>query len=709
MISVSKLKDMLQTPITTASLNKNGLQRGLILATFFVLITVILIADLMPQKVSLEVGQVSEADVVAPRTISYIDKDKTKKLEQEVLHSVSNVYEYDVTITGKVEEDIAQLFRQVRMVQQDKSLSRDQKIGKLRANLPNSLSLTAVSNLADFPEATLGQLEETSRIILRRTLQRGVKADELDTTKTALLLEPEVKNLSPAHALVVGEITQALLRHNFVFSKEATETKQRQALVSIEPVRVTVKKGQVIVRRGDVVTAEQIAALEELGLQRGQASYIRSAGIVLSVAMLFVLAIIFMYKNTPTVYRQNYHLILLGLIVTIIVLVTKAIHYNSYFSDYLSPVAAGALLVAILLDSRLGLMIACLLGICTGIIAEYDFRVTMVSMVGGVIGVFTVSKVSQGYSLTRSGFIISLSNFTMIIASGMAAQTPVSQVLQQGLGGVISGIGSAVLTIGCLPYLENTFRITTPAKLLELAKPNQPLLQKLLIEAPGTYHHSIVVGNLAEAAADSIGADPVLVRVGAYYHDIGKLKRPYFFIENQLGDNPHDKIAPSLSTLIVISHIRDGVELAAEHQIPQIIVDIIRQHHGTMLVSYFYQRVVETEHAGSIIEEDFRYEGPKPQTKEAALVMLADCVEAAVRSLSKPTVNRIEATVRKLVRERLNDGQLDECGLTLKDLNTIGDVFIRVLTGIFHSRIEYPEGAVKEVERRKARNGNSVK
>ena len=334
MISVSKLRDMLQTPITAASLDRNGLQRGLILVTFFVLVTVILIADLMPQKVSLEVGQVSETDVVAPRTISYVDKDKTKKLEQEVLHSVSNVYEYDVTIVGKVEEDIAQLFRQVRMVQQDQSLSRDQKIGKLRANLPSSLSLTAVSNLADFPEATLGQLEETARIILRRTLQRGVKADELDATKTALLLEPEVKNLSPAHALVVGEITQALLRHNFVFSKEETEKKQQQALVNIEPVRINIKKGQVIVRRGDVVTAEQIGALEELGLQRGQVSYIRIVGIVLLVARLFVLVIVFMYKNTPAVYRRNHHLILLGLIVTIILLVTKATHY---YSDYLSP------------------------------------------------------------------------------------------------------------------------------------------------------------------------------------------------------------------------------------------------------------------------------------------------------------------------------------------------------------------------------------
>lgn len=708
MISASKIRDMLQMPMAAAAatVDRYYLQRGVIAVTFFLLTTVILVADLMPQKVSLEVGQVSETDIVAPKTISYVDKDKTQKLEQEITNSVSNVYEYDVTIVGKVEEDISQLFKQVRAVQQDQSLSRDQKIGRLRSILPSSLSLTAVSNIVDFPEATLGQLEETSRIILRRGLQRGVKADELDAARTALLLEPELKNLSPAGALVVGEITHALLRHNFEFKTEETEKRRKQAVANLEPVRVTKQKGQVIVRRGDVVTAEQITALEELGLQKGQASYMRIAGIALSVVMLFVLTIIFMYKNTPDVYRKNHYLILLGLIVTIILLVTKATHF---YSDYLSPMAAGALLVAILLDVRLGLMTACLLGVCAGIIAEYDFRVAVVTLVGGIIGVFTVSKMSQGYSLTRSGFIVGLSNFTMILASGMASQTPVTLVLKQGVAGIVSGIGSAVLTIGCLPYLENTFRITTAAKLLELAKPNQPLLQKMLIEAPGTYHHSIVVGNLAEAAADSIGADPVLVRVGAYYHDIGKLKRPYFFIENQLGENPHDKIAPSLSTLIVISHIKDGVELASEHHLPRTIVDIIKQHHGTMLVSYFYQRAVETEHSECINEDDFRYEGPKPQTKEAALVMLADCIEATVRSLAKPTVNRIEATVRKSIRERLNDGQLDECGITLKDLNTIGDVFIRVLTGIFHSRIEYPEGAVKEVERRKTRNGNSAK
>ena len=234
-------------------------------------------------------------------------------------------------------------------------------------------------------------------------------------------------------------------------------------------------------------------------------------------------------------------------------------------------------------------------------------------------------------------------------------------------------------------------------------------MQRLLLEAPGTYHHSVLVGNLAEAAADLIGADPVTVRVGAYYHDVGKIKRPYFFVENQFGaENPHDKIAPSLSTLIVTSHIKDGADLCREYRLPPVIIDIVQQHHGTMLVSYFYKRATENEHGDCVIEADFRYEGPRPQSKEAALIMLADACEAAVRSLAKPNVNRIEAMVRKIIRERLHDGQLDECNLTLRDLNIIGDAYIRILSSMFHTRIEYPD-ALKELERRKARNGNCIK
>src|SRR5690606_35916981 len=265
---------------------------------------------------------------------------------------------------------------------------------------------------------------------------------------------------------------------------------------------------------------------------------------------------------------------------------------------------------------------------------------------------------------------------------------------------LVGGFLSAVLTIGTLPFLETALGILTPVRLLELANPNQPLLRRLLLEAPGTYHHSIMVANLCEAAAEQVGADSLLARVGAYYHDVGKMKRPYFFIENQFGGvNPHEKIAPNLSALIITSHVRDGVELAREYGLPEEIIKFIREHHGTTTVEYFYHKAMEDEHAQGVIEENFRYPGPIPQSKETAICMLADGSEAAVRAMTRPTPGRTEAMVRKVIRDRLNGGQLDHCDLTLADLDRIARTFTQILTGLFHSRIEYPEALEKELER----------
>ena len=326
-----------------------------------------------------------------------------------------------------------------------------------------------------------------------------------------------------------------------------------------------------------------------------------------------------------------------------------------------------------------------------------------------MVGVYSVTKMAHGYSLIKTGFLIGLANFIIIYSMGMFMQIDGYQLLSQSVTGAIGGLASAIITTGLLPYLEYAFNITTPIKLLELGQSNQPLMQRLLLEAPGTYHHSVLIGNLAEAAADKIGADPVVVRVGAYYHDIGKIKRPYFFVENQFGgDNPHSKLSPTLSTLIITSHVKDGLDLCREYQLPKVISDIVAQHHGTLLASFFFKKASETEHGECVVEADFRYEGPKPQTKEAALIMIADACEAAVRSIGKPNMSRIEAMVRKVIRERLNDGQFDECNLTLKNLTVIGDVYIRILSGMFHSRIEYPE-SLKEIERKKNKNGNSIK
>ncbi len=701
----NKLRELFSQP---NSMHARPLTRRIVLfMAFFSLYMIILSADFIADKISFQVGQVSDRDVVAPRSVSYVDQIRTKKLEAEVLASVASVYDFDVTVAAKAEESAGAVFRAARAVAADKALTESgQRVEKLKTTLPLSLPAAAVDGLATLGEADLAKTEEHTKNVLRKYLQRGIREDDLDTARKNIALDAEGLGLGKDGEAVVAGLAQTLVKPNFVLNVRETDKRKQAALASTEPVRETVKKGQVLVRRGDIVTAEQIYAMEELGLHRGHISEVRIFGLAIFVLVVMGLIIGYLYKFSAEVYANDLHMVLLGLIILLTLVLGKAAHI---YSDFIAPVAAGALLTAILIDTRLGIFISIALSVLFGVIVENDLRAVAVALVGSLTGVYSVSKFSHGYSLTRTGLWIAAMNFITVGSTGFLEQINGTQIMLQGIHGAVSGIASAVITIGFLPYLESTFNITTPVKLMELANPSNPLLQRLLLDAPGTYHHSLLVGNLAETAAGNIGADPVTVRVGAYYHDIGKIKRPYFFIENQTdSENPHDKIAPSLSTLIVTSHIKDGLDLCRDYKLPQPIVDIVQQHHGTMLVSYFYRRATETEHSECIIEADFRYEGPRPQSKEAALVMLADACEAAVRSLSRPNVNRVESTVRKVIRERLHDGQLDDCNLTLKDLSIIGDVFIRVLSSMFHSRIEYPD-ALKELERKKAKNGNSAK
>ena len=568
------------------------------------------------------------------------------------------------------------------------------------------LAATTVQGLLDLDDSGLSKSEEYSRNILRKYLQRGVREDDREIVLRQIIADTAKSDLSADAQIVVAGLSQFLLRPNFLLNIRETDKRKQAAIANVEPVRVTVKQGQVLVRSGDVVSAEQLLVMDEIGLYAGQVNQIRIFGLAVYVLIIFALTLGYLYKFAQATFDNDLHLLLLSFIVLITLFVGKAAHY---YSDFSAPVAAGALLAAILIGPRVGIMTGIVMAILFGIIVDYNLRAVIAPLVGSIFGVYSVTKTAHGYSLTRAGVWVGAVNCLVIGSTGLVEQVNSSQLLLQCILGIFSGIAAAVITTGFLPYLEHAFNITTPIKLLDFAKPNHPLLQRLLLDAPGTYHHSVMVGNLAETAADAVGADPVIVRVGAYYHDIGKIKRPYFFVENQVdGENPHDKIAPSLSTLIVTSHIKDGIDLCRDYKVPQVIIDIVEQHHGSTLVSYFYKRATETEHNSCIIEADFRYEGPKPQTKEAALIMLADASEASVRSLSKPNSNRIEGMVRKIIREKLHDGQLDECNLTLKDLTIIGDVFIRVLSSMFHSRIEYPDSWT-DLERKKIKNGNGNK
>jgi len=701
----NKLRDFFVQP--TSVYAKPVARRIVLGLAFFFLFMIILSTDFISDKVSFEVGQVSDRDIISPKTIAYVDSAKTKKLEAEVLASVANVYDIDIAAMSKVEDFVGSIFKTARMVLFDKTLvSAEQKMEKMQENLVIPLPNNVMTGLIALNEKSIVIAEEQAKTILRKHFQRGIRDDDLEIARKNIVIEIEELSLEKNTETVVAGIVQTLLQPNFIFNVRETDKRKQAAITSIEPVRETVKKGQIMVRRGDVVTAEQIHGMEEVGLSKGHISEVRTFGLAIFVLIMMFAILGYLYKFAYPVYQNDLHLVLLGLIILVTLLLGKAAHY---YSDFVAPIAAGALLVAILIDERVGLLVSVVLSLLFGIIAEYNLRAVSTVLIGSMIGVYSVSKMAHGYSLTRTGLCIAAVNFLVIGSTGFIEQLNSNQILAQGMLGIVSGIGASVITIGILPYLENIFNITTSLKLLELARPDHPLLQRLLLDAPGTYHHSVMVGNLAETAASRIGANPVTVRVGAYYHDIGKIKRPYFFVENQEGnENPHDKITPSLSTLIITSHMKDGVDLCRDYKLPQVIVDIVQQHHGTMLVSYFYKQATENEHGECIIEDDFRYEGPRPQSKEAALIMLADACEAAVRSIGKPNANRIEATVRKLIRERLHDGQLDECNLTLKDLNIIGDVYIRVLSSMFHKRIEYP-ATIKELDRRKSKNGNSNK
>lgn len=692
---------------STAVRENSPFRKVLLLLLFFVINTVLLSADLLPNKVSLSVGQVSDRDVTAPRTVSFVDAARTKLLEAEVLSSVSNVYDLDMGAVNRAEEDIGRIFRAARMVVSDKNsavLPLEDKIAKLKGLLQGSGPEQTIVLLPAFSVAELAQLEDQAKFILRKYLQRGIRDEELDSVRKLAVMDIEqLRQGKNAESVLVG-IVQTLLQPNFVLNVNETDKRRQTALRSTDPVRVTVKSGQLIVRRGDVVSPEQMQIMMELGLHSGQnANLDRFLGLAIYVLLVMGSLVLYLYKFMPEIFADDRRLVLIGMVVLVTIIIGRVSHY---YSDFVAPIAVGPLLTSILIGPRVALMLGMLTALFFGAITEQDLRVISFVLLGSSVGVYAVAKNYQAYSLVRAGLWIASVNVLTIFCTGMIEQVNYRDSLFDAALGAVGGLAASILAIGILPFLEQAFRITTSEKLIALARPNHPLLQRLLLEAPGTYYHSVLVGNLAETAADKVGADPVVARVGAYYHDVGKIQRPYFFIENQANiDNPHAKLAPSLSTMIVTSHIRDGLEFCKEYKLPEVIADIVAQHHGTSLVSYFYKQATESGHSECIIEEDFRYEGPKPQTKEAALIMLADGCEAAVRSISKPNMSRIENTVRRVIHERLRDGQLNECDLTLKDLTIIGDIFVRVLCSTCHSRIEYPIEAVRELERRRPRNG----
>lgn len=471
----------------------------------------------------------------------------------------------------------------------------------------------------------------------------------------------------------------------------------------------TIKKGEVIVREGERITKEHLERLSEIkgAIDRPYHGFIRFALIFLSLFLFILTLIEFSYKNIKKFVISQKDLIFCSLFTVFVVIIVKslALVFESFAPEhidgliYIIPIFMYGMIIRIVLFAEASLIFSLIFSIVMAITFANNLIIFLYALFGSILTSYFSGRCENRNTILKAGlytaFLISLA----VLPIGLFVGHPPACLIARFGFILLNGIASSFIALGLLPIIEHVFDYTTDIKLLELANLEHPLLERMMIDAPGTYHHSIIVGNLSAAAAESIGAHPLLARVAAYYHDIGKLKMPHYFIENRKGfEDAHRSLTPTMSALIILSHVKEGVELAEEYRLGKKITDIIREHHGTSLVAYFYNRAKEMEDPQlHIVEEDnFRYPGPKPQTKEAGIVMLADAVEASSRVLEDPTPKRIEGHVQNMIEGIFLDGQLDDCELTLKDLHAIQRSFINIMIGIFHQRIEYPERAQHE-------------
>lgn len=674
--------------------SNGAFQRIMVGVAFFLAMVVLMAANMFPKKYDLKVGDIVQEDIVAHKDA--IDTVATRKLREAAASSVAQKYTLDQNVTKEVKERVGEIFDGARRVR-SRDIIRSDKVKLLKSTVFDGLSEETYSLMIDLSDYELREMETVTKAVIETVMNDGIKEESIDRAKALIIEEFKKTSLPEAVKSAGEEIAFSVIRPNMIFDEEATERERKAAAEAVAPVKIA--KGQVIIEKGKPVTQEQLELLKELGLlPHDSSSYFKMAfGIAALVLVLEFILAAEIYLFHREVFENVPYLGLLALIVITTFFISTVF---KTISNYLVPVSAGSMLISMLINPQIAITASFVMSVSVGVLLGSDFASALVALVGSLMGTYFTKKVMQRGDLTKAGGLVGLANFFVILGFGLFNNNSFLDIAKDSFLGIANGFLSSILAIGLLPFLENSFGITTSVRLLELSNPNQPLLRRLLLEAPGTYHHSIIVGNLAEAAAEAVGGDSLLARVGANYHDIGKLKRPYFFIENQLtSDNPHDKLNPTLSALIITSHVKDGLEIARQYKLPPVIQDFIAQHHGTTLLTYFYKKASDNQEGKKVEESGFRYDGPKPQTKEVAIVMLADSAEAAVRSMSKPTPGKIEGLVRQIIKEKLADGQLDESNLTLKDLDKIAAAFSKVLTGIFHSRIEYPE-KIKELERK---------
>lgn len=675
--------------------------------TFILLMTTIISSQNFFFKSIIENG-ISKKDIIAQKTITVIDVEKTELHKKEIAQKINPILA--PADDSFIKNNLATLESSIMQIRKKNApLSTKQDELGLLLDLSEGYKKDYVINyMLKAEDKTLQQIFDKATLTLGNILNIGITEKDYEGNNIdRIIYRNLVSNVTRNQITIITAILNQVIVPNLVIDESATDIARRNAQSSIKPYEVTFQKGDKIVFEGEPVTRLKRDALAKAGYNIFELGYRGFIGIFILVS-LGTLAFLKYMRTFEKKYLEANHLMIAAILALFFALIAALIPTG--FSPYILPFPAFIIILAIFTNPRIAFIEASILLALLAISMEYNLQFVNAFILINLISMIAIAgvKFSRRFDLIRTGIEIAIASVILVVTIYALEKCLIdidnSLIVNDAVLVFINGILSGVVALGLLPLLESVFKIITPYGLAELADHNQPLLKRLQFEAPGTYHHSLMVSNLCEAAAEAVGANPILARVGAFYHDIGKLKRPLFFVENQsyFGiENPHTKLNPRLSKMVITAHPKDGFELAKEYGLPPILYNFILQHHGEGLASYFYTQAIAEEGAENVKEEQFRYTGPKPTMKETAILMIADAVESAVRSLKTPTPEEIEKIIDKIIIERLNDGQLSDSPLTLKDIKTIAATFNRILRGMQHNRIRYHEDIVHELDKTK--------
>ncbi len=669
---------------------------GLLALILFGILTV----NIATAGLNLEEGIPAQADISADQDLSFVSDSQTQAKQEEAAAAVQDVY---VQIAPQADIQERQLRVYDSVVRRITGVLERRDAGTVAAEdvaaqldeLIPELSDAQVAQLAPMVMARWEKIAEAGRTVLEATLSEEVREDRLSDVRQQVRTNI-TNDLAQADRELAGDLAAAQVAPNVAYSAAETEAAKQAARDGVDPIVVTVRKGQTIVSAGQPITVLQLEALRQLGLTSPRLEASELVGSALVATLIASLLVGFLWRFEPMIWFRNRSL-LLFMVALIGTAIAIRIASDRTLWAYVVPTAGTVLLTAILLDGAAGAAMAVALAVLAGVMNGQSLGVAVYTLAGGLVALTAIVRAERLNAFLRAGGLLAVTNIAVLTGFILLGQRDLAGLLQGIAAGVVNAGLAVVLAVGSFAVIGNLFGIMTVFQLLELANPSSRLLRRLLLETPGTYHHSVMVGNLAERAAETIGADALLVRVGAYYHDIGKMKNPLAFIENQAGSrNIHDDLTAEVSARIIASHIRDGIDLGYEYGLPVQIIGFIPQHHGTSVMSYFYGKaLLEAGGDEEAVKKDlFRYPGPKPQSREAAILMLSDGVEASVRSLDDKDEASIRAMVDRIVDARVEDGQLDDAELTLKNITQIKEAFVQQLLGMYHSRIKYPDNVV---------------